>query len=506
MSALRWRCERIRHHPRVLCTIGVRRCDIQLAFSSRWHRIHTALAGIYIELLTAAVAALVWLSTDSELASHLLYNVIIMASLSIILFNANPLMRFDGYYVLSDLLQIPNLAGRASEVLRLTAQKLLFGLNSAAPAEIGNRRRTLMVYGLAAAFWKVVICTSLVIAASVLFHGAGIALAIAGIVVWVGVPLLQLLKWIQTTGRNNPMRLTRAATLTMGSCSILAAALLWTPVPFGATAPGIVTLQDGGAVRAIVSGFIETLHVEPDQQVVVGDLLLTLRNRELESEHADLLLQLRQTGLQRQAAVNKYEAGDAQVAGDLETALKTRLIKSSERIAGLQLRASVGGRIVLQNTDVLQGRYVHEGDELLLIDNYQSRELHISVAQEDQPQVQTLAGRNIRVRMGTRPAVEGQLKRVNPRATLTLKHAALAAPEGGSLAVVAAEDEDDYRLTEHRFDAVVVLPQELSATLNAGERGHAAFGSASPSLASHVYTVMADWIETQLAIVEQQTM
>jgi len=104
---------------------------------------------------------------------------------------------------------------------------------------------------------------------------------------------------------------------------------------------------------------------------------------------------------------------------------------------------------------------VHEGDELLLIDNHQSRELHISVAQEDQPHVQTLAGQNIRVRVGMRSVVEGQLKRVNPRATLTLKHAALAAPEGGSLAVVAVEKEGDYRFSEHRFDAVVVLPALL---------------------------------------------
>ncbi len=473
------------------------------AFTSRWQRIHTALAGIYIELLTAAVATLFWLSVESELASHLLYNVIIMASLSTILFNANPLMRFDGYYVLSDLLQIPNLASRASEALYRTIQKLLFGMNCAAPAEVGTRYRILITYAIAAAGWKVIICTSLVIAASVLFHGAGIVLAIAGVAAWVGVPVMQLTRWIRSTGRNNPVRFLRATTLVAGTLSLLAAALIWTPVPFGATAPGIVALPDGSTVRAEVDGFIEELHVQPGQQVSTGDVLITLRNRQLEAEHADLLLQLKQARLQRQAALNDYEPGNVRVAADLQTALESRLRKSSEQIAGLDLRAAIDGHVIVRNSDVLQGSYVSEGDELLLIDDLRSRELHLSVCQEDQPIVQMLSGQDIRVRIGTRAVMEGKLKRINPRATPDLKHPALATPEGGDLTVIAA-DNNKYQLTEQRFEAVVELPVESSETLYAGERGHAVFGSASPTLASHMYGVMSGWIETQFAIADQQ--
>jgi putative peptide zinc metalloprotease protein len=475
------------------------------AFSSRWQRIHTAVAGIYIELLTAAIATGFWLSAESELASHLLHNVIVMASLSTILFNANPLMRFDGYYVLSDLLEIPNLASRASEVVRRTLQKLLLGVHPAEAVEAGTRRRTLMLYGLAAAGWKVVICTSLVIAASVLFHGAGVALAVAGIVAWVGVPAVRLGQWIGNTASNDPVRMARAVMLTAALVGIVSAALLWTPVPFGATAPGIVQLPDGSAVRAEVDGFIEELHVLPGQNVVIGELLVTLRNRELESKHADLLLQLRQAQLRRQAAINEHEAADAKVAADLETALGTRLRQSAEQVAGLRLCARVDGRVVLPHVDELRGRYVREGEQLLSIDNHLPRQLHISVAQQDQPQVQTMAGQSIRVRAGTRAAFDGRLTRINPRATLSLKYPALAASEGSDLAVVE-DGEGDYRFTEHRFDAVIELPAEVSACLRAGERGYAVFSSASPTLASHVYCVMSDWIETQFNIADQQTM
>lgn len=476
------------------------------AFSSRWHRIHTAIAGIYIELLTAAVATICWLSASSEQASHLLYNIILMASLSTILFNANPLMRFDGYYILSDLLQIPNLASRGSEAVRHAARRVLLGLDSAAPTESGSRWQTLLAYGIAAALWKVVICTSLAIAASVLFHGAGIALAAAGIVIWVGIPALKLARSMKETASASPMRLLRATILTGGAAAVITAALIWTPVPFGATAPGIVTLPEGSAVRAELDGFIEQLHVTPGQYVKSGDLLVTLRNRALEAEYADLELQLTQAGLKRVAAVNRHNAGDAQVAADLEAALQTRLDKLAVRMAGRQLRAGVDGQVVLRNPDLLHGRYVHEGDEVLIIDSQLPLQLQISVDQIDQPEIQRLADQPVKIRIGTRPAITGRLTQITPRATLSLKHPALAALEGGPLAVTATEDNGEYRLTEHRFDAVISLPAELSGRLRPGERGCAVFSSASPNLASHIYHAVSDWIDDQLAMATEQTM
>lgn len=477
------------------------------AFNSRWQRIHTALAGIYVELLIASVAAVFWLSTESELTSHLLYNMIVMASLSTILFNANPLMRFDGYYVLSDLLQLPNLASRSSEALRQMIQRLLLGTESSASIE-GTRTRTLLIYGVAAALWKVLICTSLVIAASVLFHGAGVALAIAGVVAWAGIPAMRLARTIQVVGRNTPMRLVRASMLSSGMVGLVIVALWWTPVPFGAVAPGVVKLADGSTVRAEVDGVVEELHVVPGQHVLPGDRLVTLRNRELEAEHADLVLQMKQATLRRRAAVNAHEAGDAQVAADLEVALTSRLEKLSEQIAGLTVKARVEGNVLLRNISQLKGRYAHEGDELMMIDNQLPLQLCVSVAQEDQPQLQALNGKDVRVRVGTRPVIWGKLKRVNPRATLLLSHTSLAAPEGGQLTVVADDENGEYELTEHRFEAVIELPCSTTTTgrLSAGERGHAVFGSASPTLAGHVYHVMSDWIDAQFAMATREAL
>ena len=471
------------------------------AFSSRWHRIHTAVAGIYIELLTASVAALVWLSTDSETTSHLLYNVIIMASVSTLLFNGNPLMRFDFYYVLSDLLQIPNLASRASEVARYRLNQWLFGIKSTVPTEMGTRGNVLLTYGLAAAVWKVVICASLLIAASVLLHGAGVAIAIAGVLAWFGVPTFRLGRMLHRMASDSPARLARGALLG-GVVLVAGLGLLALPVPFGAVAPGVVELHEGSRVRAATDGFVETLHFSPGQSVEMGDLLLTLQNRELRTEYSDLVLQLRQASLRQRTAMEAHQAGEANVAADLVKALEKRVAKSRQQVDGLEIRAAVSGTVLLQNPDLLRGRYVREGDELLVIDNAEARELHISVAQEDLPTLRSQQGEAIQVRIGTRPAVTARLSRLTPRATLTLKHPELATPEGGTLAVVASEDEGDYVLTEHRFDAVVDLPPELSASLNAGERGYAMTQSSSRTMGVHVYRAVSNWLQDQFAIAE----
>jgi hypothetical protein len=143
------------------------------SFRSRWHRIHTALAGVYVELIIASLSILAWKWCDSVVLRHVLQNTIIMASVSTLLFNLNPLMKFDGYYVLSDLLQIPNLSTQANSVITELARRIFFGDSGSRPTVIGQQRWVLLAYGAAAMVWRLLVTFSLLIMASVLFHGAG---------------------------------------------------------------------------------------------------------------------------------------------------------------------------------------------------------------------------------------------------------------------------------------------------------------------------------------------
>ncbi len=102
-------------------------------FRSKWRRAMVGAAGMYVELAVASVAAMFWSTTsDGSLLHTIAYNVIFIASVSTVLFNGNPLLRFDGYYILSDLLEIPNLAQRSKDFLYYLVKRYVYGVRAPA--------------------------------------------------------------------------------------------------------------------------------------------------------------------------------------------------------------------------------------------------------------------------------------------------------------------------------------------------------------------------------------
>src|SRR5690606_25694772 len=121
-------------------------------------------AGMYVELAVAAVAAIVWVNTGQTAKvmgvniHTLAYNLIFIASVSTILFNANPLLRYDGYYILSDLLEIPNLAQRGKDYVYYLIKRYVFGVHRlSTPAQTTGERPWLVVYTIAASIYRVFI-------------------------------------------------------------------------------------------------------------------------------------------------------------------------------------------------------------------------------------------------------------------------------------------------------------------------------------------------------------
>ena len=468
-------------------------------FSSRWQRIHVAAAGMSVELLLASAAVLGFGVVDSDVGAHLLYNVIVMASVSTLLFNANPLMRFDGYYIMSDLLEIPNLYTRASEAVGQLLQRILLGQHSSAPTISGKQIAVLRCFGIAAVCWRLLICSTMLIAASVMFHGAGVALAVAGMIAWFGMPVWKTLKQVRQVGQAAPLRLMRAGVITLAFCGLVAGFLFGLPVPFSTTAPWIVSLPEGCRVHSDVSGFIQTLQVVDGQQVVAGELLLTLRNEEITHRHLDLERQIQQELIRQQIAMKEHDAGGESVANSNLKSLRQRLVQTLSQMKALEVRAPATGRVIAAHLETRLQTYVHEGDSLLVVDDGQSRELRISVAQDDFSLAERRVGEPVTVRIGTRPVVSGVIDRVISRASRRLIDKSLAATEGGALAVVAGDRDDDeeVQLTEQRFEAIVSL-DAVGLDLPIGERAYAPLGTLHESLASHLYDRSSKWLRNQI--------
>ncbi len=252
------------------------------AFRNRWHRILVGAAGMIVEIFLAALATFVWARTGPGAMHSLAYNMMFIASVSTVLFNANPLLRFDGYYILSDLLDIPNLHARASGHLRHLAERYLFGWRkSESPAETRREATWLTIFGVLSGLYRVVVFTGILLFVADRFLLAGIIMAILCTISWVLVPILRFVRYLATSPRLARTR-PRAVAVTLGLVGSVVLLLSIIPFPHRFRAPGILRAQQFAYVVNTASGIIEEVFTLSGERVSVGDPLLRLRNPELD--------------------------------------------------------------------------------------------------------------------------------------------------------------------------------------------------------------------------------
>ncbi|MBW3540118.1 MAG: efflux RND transporter periplasmic adaptor subunit [Planctomycetes bacterium] len=476
-------------------------------FRSKWARMFTAAGGMYAELFVAACAVIVWSRTESPVLAAFCYDLVLMAGLATLLFNANPLMRFDGYYVLSDLCEVPNLSTEGARAVRQWLGWLFLGVRSNQQTAATRRRRWIVgVYGVLAGLWRIIVCVGLLIAASVLLHGAGVVLAAIAAAAWLARPLKSIVRglvggeWFHQGSR---LRFLIVSAAVFGGGTWL----LWgVPWPQRAVAPGVVEHTPLAVVRADGPGFVESLAVRDGQHVAAGQVLCMLDNPELTAELADIDLAIAQSEARARIHKHLQELGAWQVEVKSGQSLLEQRTEKQRQVDRLTLRAPVGGIVMARNLHTLIGCWVDAGDEILAVGGDAGKELQVAVSQEDVEDFSRQVGRRVRLRLRTWGACEGTLVRITPRAAAAPLHPALCAPNGGPLAVrsvetTAGEDgrpQETWELTEPRFKAVIAIPAALAARVYSGQRGAAAVESPPAALAETLYRLTADWLSRQL--------
>lgn len=132
-------------------------CNVSDAWlmNNRWHRIAISGAGIFIELLLAAIASLLWWNSEPGVLNSICMNMMIVCSVNTVLFNGNPLLKYDGYYVLTDLIGIPNLAAQSKNRLVDSIMTLMCGVRVANERLFPSRGRTaLAIFGAASVTYR----------------------------------------------------------------------------------------------------------------------------------------------------------------------------------------------------------------------------------------------------------------------------------------------------------------------------------------------------------------
>lgn len=472
-------------------------------FACKWKRIQVALAGIQIEMLTAALATFAWCFADSTATAQILINVIVMASFSTILFNLNPLMRFDGYFVLADLIERPNLYEEPNRLVRENLSRFFFGRAQLNTVASESRRLFTLFYGYACAVWKACVWVTLLIAAATLFHGAGIVLAVIGLIAWLVQPLTRLNNHFQNEGLDGCGRQIRAVTLAVALFVIAGGVLILAPSSLKRTAPGIVEYGELAVLRADTPGFVIDVLVEENSNVEIGDPLMRLHNPGLESELRELKLAVAQSRQRHRIALNTRETAVAQVESrNLESHLQ-QLSELQRRADSLTIVATRNGRFLARGIGNRVGTYIREGEEICAIGDEGQKEIVLSISHAQVQEALGNLNEQVAIRVGSRPRCVGRLVRVEPHASTQVTHRALLSTEGGPLVGMPddagnAENDEGIRLEEPRFKAIVQLSQPSSFDIHCGERGFVSFGTMKRSLGSEFYRVTSHWLQRQV--------
>ena len=471
-------------------------------FVNRWQRMVVSAAGMYVEFLVAFLAIIVWSQTDGVVAS-IAFSVMVMSSVTTILFNANPLMRFDGYFLLSDLLAIPNLYGKGGQWFSETTKQLFFGVPKQTQFH-ANERVPVAIYGALAFVWRILIGLGLIIAASVLLQGAGLVLSGIGVVTWFALPILRQI--VSLTDSNGQVKINKIRTAVSVACLVgfVVAGVYVFQAPATKSAPAIVQLHNESVIRSDASGFVTAIHVAEGQTVAKGDLLIELENPELANELVELT-RLREEA-KIQSRIHQQQGNQAMVQAETQRVygLTDQIIEKQSAAKGLQVLATDDGVIVQRQLANRLGSFVEQGDELLTVAKLDSKEVVVSVDQSEYDATVWTTGKQLRLMFPGKAVVNATLVSINPRASQSPTFPSLTATQGGSLPVrtlvksPSDDNELNFELLSPRFDVTVSLPGDLGDQVLAGQRGYAYFESTEQSLASYLYLAACHWLESQI--------
>ena len=333
------------------------------AFRSRWQRALVGGAGMITEVFVAALATFLWAYTGPGTLHSLAYNMMFIASVSTVIFNGNPLLRFDGYYILSDLLDIPNLATRARGHLRHMVERYLFGYKeSFSPSQSLKEATWMSIFGILSGIYRVVVFTGIILFVADKFLLAGIAMALMCVISWVVVPLFRLVAYLASSPRLARTRL-RAVAISVGSFAVLVAFLAIIPFPNRFRAPGVMEAVQYIRMVNDAPGYVQKVLAPSGTEVRTGTPLMELQDRELELEIEATLAQRDETLALQMRAMNQEVADLEPIRKRLET-IEAKLKDLMKQRAALLVRARESGTWVAPRSKDMVGTWIPRGTAL----------------------------------------------------------------------------------------------------------------------------------------------
>ncbi len=337
-------------------------CDVSDSWMlpSKWKRMMIGAGGMYIELIIASTATFLWWNSHEGLFNQMCLNVMFVSSVSTLLFNANPLMRFDGYYILSDMLEIPNLRTKSSTSLSRLAKKWCLGVKLQDDPFLPKRHQGLFaLYSVASTIYMWVLMISIFMFVwnamkPYRMEAIGRMLALFGIYGLIVRPITGIYKFLKVPGRRDEVK-SLNITVTAGVVAVIAAAICFIPLPQRVWCPAELRPRGEETVYVTVDGRLEEILVEANDRVAEGDELARFSNVDLELQIAELEGQesgyrARLASLERERFTDSAAGMEIRTVEESLKSVEEQLVKKRQYQSELVLKAPRSGLVLPSET------------------------------------------------------------------------------------------------------------------------------------------------------------
>ena len=451
-------------------------CDVSDAWmiSEKRKRMWITGAGVGVEIMLAALATYVWALTEARtVPNQLALNIMAICSINSLLFNGNPLLRYDGYYFLMDLVEMPNLKQKGTGYLWYLMQRYVLGVDNAPePIDVRGREPMVLGYAICSAIYRWFIMYAIVMMVWKFLDPYG--WGVIGAIMALGcvsnaflMPVVKFVRFLFTQWHRLHIRPASAVVLVLLAGGI-GYGVLALPVEQTVEAQCVLRPANLHPLYAAQGGFIEAERnksfIEDGRHVNAGDVLLVLSDPQLERQVDDLKLQLQQLGTQLTQAKKLGAASQvAQIEARIKE-LKARLEWAQQKFDKLTIKAPISGVVQLRTDRPLRnlaGSYLPLQAELFAV--YQPHTFEAVAAINHRQNGLIKPGQQVQIRLWALhdETLESEVRVKPPKPVLKMSSAAFSTVFKGEVATMpAASAEEALEPAENTYELVLSLAED----------------------------------------------
>lgn len=420
------------------------------AFPSRRQRIAVMLGGMYFESIVAIIAVFVWAFSTNPFLASCAFQLFVMAGMMTILFNANPLMRYDGYFVLGELLGIQNLRTQAKTQLRSVWKRLFLGIKT--PTTKSRRERLfLMLFAISATIYRQALILLIAFILAYRFPFFGLALATIHITSTLWKLAAEVYSYLLFHNETRPIR-RRAALVAAGGTLSIIGLICFVPVPGGVVSKGVTGYEIEHHARVKTEGFLREIHCQVGDPIQAKMPLLSAENLEVRDAvvHADVSFQNARLVSQNSIGQsNPFELAKSQPKVKQKRLERHRQLKQENE---LTVRSRIDGSVAMILPRERLNQMLKVGDQAAIVVQGQPR-LRTWLNEEQLKVVNTESPVQVRFVFAADQTLLGHVVDIQPAIQTQMNHLAVTQEGGESILV----DPISKRPLENLYEVQIAI-------------------------------------------------